>query len=440
MSTDLKTAVLSAEVAALEAEARGLEARLAKHYAKDVRHLAIIGEIHTQEVANAILQLHMWQKEDRLSGTKKPIIITLNVMGGNQRASMVNPYIDAFALVDYMRFLVLDGYDITLQVTGTAAQQGVVILQTEGVKRVINPHSQLMFTEEQFGVRANSAEMRDKLKFLNRLEEHGQEIVTSRTNGKVTIAMLKHETEYGRQWILDAARAVELGLVDAVDVVLAPGRIYTPLAELMPKPEDTLEDRKLKAKARRDQAMAEIENVNATLMELENTPSTAMFVGPVGVESCAIASAVLQSMARRSVKGSELDLLIYSPGGSVVDGVALLDVIEKIKSEGHKLRTTTIGCAASMGGFLLQAGSEGARCAGKNSRILIHRMASTFVGGNSQLKDQEESIKKLEESVLPMLIGRSKLTMEEYMAKTEPGDWWIEAPEALERGIIDKVI
>jgi ATP-dependent Clp endopeptidase proteolytic subunit ClpP len=442
MSTDYKAALLAAEVALLEAEARDLEARVAAATAKDVRYLPLIGAMDTQLAAQALGVLATWRREDEFFGTKRPIYIGMNLMPGDPRAlqTMVNPYIDTFALVDYLRLLVADGYDINAQVTGQAVQHGAVLLQTPGIKRIVTPHSHLMFTEESFSVQANSAEMREKLKFLKRLEEHGREIVIERTGDKITKERLSTETAYQRQWWIDSKTSVELGLADRIDVDLIPGlKPYSCDPELLPAEGDTLEIRKIKAQTRRNLAEAAALRLNAEQSEMDNAGGPIMFIGGIGPSSCTIAAAGLMAAHRRNPNG-QADMYIYSPGGSVVDGAALLDVIDKVKGGGLSLSTTNLGCAGSMGGFLLQCASKGKRRAGKHSRILIHRMWRVFGGGSSQLKDQEEMTKALEDSVLPLLIGNSDLTMERYMEETENKDWWVESDEALKLRLVDEVI
>ena len=90
-----------------------------------------------------------------------------------------------------------------------------------------------------------------------------------------------------------------------------------------------------------------------------------------------------------------------------------------------------------MGGFILQSGTR--RVMGQNARILIHRISRTFGGGSSELEDQEEEMRRLEAQALPLLAGRSKLTVDDIRKRSEHRDWWLTASEALELGFVDEV-
>jgi ATP-dependent protease ClpP protease subunit len=221
-----------------------------------------------------------------------------------------------------------------------------------------------------------------------------------------------------------------------VKVLLTSETSYQPDPQLLPAPNDSLAVRRKKAKLRRDIAQAQLLKYSTLGSQLETTASDIPFISGVGPAACVNASNLLQSYARNS--SDPLHMLVYSPGGSVVDGASLLDVIKEIKKT-HTLTTTTLGCAASMAGHLSQAASEGQRRIGKNGRIMIHRIARVFSGGQSQNKDQKAMMEKLEDSVLPILIGRSDISREEYMERTAKSDWWLTAPEALRRKLVDEV-
>ena len=434
MSTqDLATARLAAEVQLLEAEARALEAKATSLSGKDVRQLALSGGVDSPLVAEALTTLGTYRMLDAGKPEKKPIHISMNMVQSDPQSCMVNPYMDMFALIDYIRIMQKEGYKFTMQVTGSCIQQALSLLQVAD-ERIMTPHSKLMITEEEIVVRANSAEARKKLKYFQRLEERARQFICNRS--KLTMDEIAKETGYDRKWWFDSKTALERGLVDAVDVRLVPGNPWKPNADLMPAAGDSLEIRKAKAAARKDLAEAALIEFEADTLESAMRPSPILFLGPVNSQTCSMAAMALQKQGR--IPGAELSMIIYSPGGAVVDGVTLLDVVEKLKADGHKFNTTAIGCAASMGGYLLKAGDD---CAlGENALVLIHRISRVIAGGNSQARDQEEQMKELEQEVLPMLLRGSDITNDEYMAKTEDGDWWLEAPEALARKVVNRVV
>lgn len=430
----LANARLAAEVRMLEAEARSLEAKVTAIKAKDVRLLPMVGGVHTELVADALAALTSYRILDAGKKEKPPIHISMNLFGGNPRKSILNPYVDLFALIDYIRIMQKEGYRFTMQVTGHAIQQAATLLQVAD-DRIMTPHSRIMLTEEEFAVQSNSAEARKKLAYYQRLEARARQFICTRS--KMTMEQVAKETEYNRRWWIDSKAAMELGLVDAVDVRLVPGNSWTPEKDLMPADGDNLETRKAKASARKCLAEAALLEIESDTLEAASRPTPVLFIGPVEAGSCTQAALSLQQQAR-AANGAELNMVIYSPGGAVTDGVTLMDVIDKLKADGHKLTTTAIGCAASMGGYLLKAGNE---CnLGENALVLIHRISTVLGGGNSQAKDQEREMAQLEQEVLPLLLKGSDITNDEYMKRTEDGDWWLEAPEALARKVVDRVI
>lgn len=430
---DLKSLREAAQIRVLEAQVRILEAKVSTVYGKDQRQLMFTGGVDSALVGEAVNALAAYRAIDAGRKDKQPIHIAMNMGSSDIERCMVNPYFDLFALVDYIRFMQEEGYKFTIQVIGQATQHAACLLQVAD-ERIMTEHSRLMFTEERFAVQANSADSRRKVQFHKRLEERARKLVCQRS--QLQMERFAEETKYNRHWWIDAKKAQELGLVDAVDVRLCPSRIYTPPANLLPAEGDSLPVRKLKAETRKRLAEAELSEMQAEDIEAERASSDILFIGPVVPKSCNSVAWQLQKQA--SKPGTQLSLIIYSPGGSVIDGATLLNVVNKLKKEGHTVRTTAIGCAASMGGYLLQAGNE--RVIGKNAMVMIHRVSSVIDGGGSHADDQERMMSEIEQEVLPVLLDRSKITREEYMKRTEDGgDWWLEAQEAADLKVVDRV-
>ena len=132
----------------------------------------------------------------------------------------------------------------------------------------------------------------------------------------------------------------------------------------------------------------------------------------------------------------DIQLYINSPGGSVTDGMAIYDTMQYVKCD---VSTICIGLAASMGAFLLSAGTKGKRLALPNAEIMIHQPSA---GTQGQITDMALHLKRLEvvkrrmNRILAANTGRS---VEEVTADCER-DNFMTAEEALQYGLIDKVI
>lgn len=131
-------------------------------------------------------------------------------------------------------------------------------------------------------------------------------------------------------------------------------------------------------------------------------------------------------------------LYINSPGGSVTAGLAIYDTMQHIKSE---VVTICVGLAASMGAFLLTAGTKGKRLALPHSRIMIHQPLGG-VQGRRQATDIEieaNEILRIRDELNGMMAFHTGQTIEK-IAKDTDRDYFMSAQEALEYGLIDKVI
>lgn len=146
--------------------------------------------------------------------------------------------------------------------------------------------------------------------------------------------------------------------------------------------------------------------------------------------------------------GCEMEIVFSSPGGSVIDGMALFDFIQQIRKRGHRVTTGAIGYAASMAGILLQAGDV--RWLGKESYILIHEVSFGAGGKIGEVEDEVKFVKKIQERVLSIFAercagaGKAKtaskpLTKAQLEQKWSRRDWWIESDEALAWGLIDEI-
>jgi len=131
-------------------------------------------------------------------------------------------------------------------------------------------------------------------------------------------------------------------------------------------------------------------------------------------------------------------LYINSPGGSVTAGLAIYDTMQHIKSE---VVTICVGLAASMGAFLLTAGTKGKRLALPHSRIMIHQPLGG-VQGRRQATDIEieaKEILRIRDDLNGMMAYHTGQPIEK-IAKDTDRDYFMSAQEAKDYGLIDKVI
>ena len=132
----------------------------------------------------------------------------------------------------------------------------------------------------------------------------------------------------------------------------------------------------------------------------------------------------------------DISLYINSPGGVITDGMAIYDTMQYIKCD---VSTICIGMAASMGAFLLAAGTKGKRFALPNSEIMIHQPSGGAQGQATDISIHANHILRVKEKLNTILSERTGQPLEVVQRDTER-DNFMTAQEALEYGLIDKVI
>lgn len=132
----------------------------------------------------------------------------------------------------------------------------------------------------------------------------------------------------------------------------------------------------------------------------------------------------------------DIQIYINSPGGSVSAGFAIYDTMQYIKPD---VSTICIGRAASMGAFLLAAGTKGKRFALPNSDIMIHQPLGGAQGQAEDIRIQAEKIIQIRERINKILSEKTGQPYER-IAKDTDRDYYMTAEEAVEYGIIDEVI
>ena len=153
----------------------------------------------------------------------------------------------------------------------------------------------------------------------------------------------------------------------------------------------------------------------------------------------AIANSLVAQMLYLDSEDSSKPIYLYinSPGGSVTAGLAIYDTIQYVKSD---VVTICVGLAASMGAFLLGAGTKGKRLALPHSRIMIHQP----LGGTSQRQASDIEIEAREILHIKDMLNQSMADMTgKELAKIEKDtdrDYFMSAAEAVQYGLIDRVI
>jgi len=136
--------------------------------------------------------------------------------------------------------------------------------------------------------------------------------------------------------------------------------------------------------------------------------------------------------------GKEIKFYINSPGGVVTSGMVMYDVIKMIKSP---VTTICMGLAASMGSVLLSAGEKGKRFIFPHGEVMIHQpsLGGYFQGVSADLEIHAIQIQKTKEQIGAILAEACGQPLEKVMKDLER-DHWLDADEALEYGIVDKII
>ncbi len=132
----------------------------------------------------------------------------------------------------------------------------------------------------------------------------------------------------------------------------------------------------------------------------------------------------------------DIKMYINSPGGSVTDGLAIYDTMQYIKPD---VSTICIGMAASMAAILLSAGAKGKRFALPNSEILIHQPMGGTQGQAADIKIRAEHMLKLKDRLNLILKSHTGQRLDKIEKDTDR-DYFMTAPEAMQYGLVDKVI
>ena len=150
------------------------------------------------------------------------------------------------------------------------------------------------------------------------------------------------------------------------------------------------------------------------------------------------ASLVVSQMLFLEAEDPDKDIFLYinSPGGSVTAGMAIYDTMQYIKCD---VNTVCMGIAASMGAFLLAGGAKGKRMALPNAEVMIHQPLGGTQGQATEMEIACKHILRTKEKLTKIIAENCGRSYEECLADMER-DNWKTAQEALEYGLIDKIV
>lgn len=152
----------------------------------------------------------------------------------------------------------------------------------------------------------------------------------------------------------------------------------------------------------------------------------------------ASANTVVAQLIYLEAKNPERDICVYinSPGGSVTAGMAIYDTMKYVKCD---VSTICVGLAASMGAFLLAAGTKGKRFCLPNSEVMIHQPLGGAKGQASDIEITARHIMRTKKKMIEMLSKNTGQPIKK-VEKDVDRDYYMTAEEAVEYGLVDKVI
>ena len=152
----------------------------------------------------------------------------------------------------------------------------------------------------------------------------------------------------------------------------------------------------------------------------------------------AVASSIVAQMLFLEAQDPDKDIYFYinSPGGVVTAGLSMYDTMNHIKPD---IVTICIGQAASMGAFLLSSGTKGKRYALPHARIMIHQPSGGAQGQSTDIQIQAQEIQRLKD-MLNEIMAKNCNKKPKQLEKDTERDNFMSAKEALEYGLIDKVL
>ena len=181
-----------------------------------------------------------------------------------------------------------------------------------------------------------------------------------------------------------------------------------------------------------------IEQVNGTeqainIINYDFLKKRTVYIGEVN--DCSALSAVSQINYLASKSKAPIKVIINSPGGSVTAGLAIYDAMMASQCE---IITVATGIAASMGAFLLSAGTKGKRYVTPSAMVMIHQPSAGTSGRVSDMEISVEHFIRVKQK-LNGILAKNTQKSEKQIKRDSERDFWLDAKEAVEYGIADKI-
>jgi ATP-dependent Clp protease protease subunit len=162
-------------------------------------------------------------------------------------------------------------------------------------------------------------------------------------------------------------------------------------------------------------------------------------IGDIEKDTARLCIERLRELSNDSIK--PISLYINSAGGNVTDGLAIHDVVRHIISRGIEVSVIVQGMAYSMGSIVLQAASEGKRLTYPHSWIMIHEPAK-WAGWQSTTAAAQhlERLKQMQDQIYRILSSRSGKPLRQIIRDTKRTDFYLDAQNALEYGLVDGIV
>lgn len=145
---------------------------------------------------------------------------------------------------------------------------------------------------------------------------------------------------------------------------------------------------------------------------------------------------VAELLYLNSLGNQDISILINSQGGSVIDGLAIIDTMNFIKCD---VCTQCVGMAASMGAVLLASGTKGKRSILPHGRVMIHQVSSFTSGSLKDMEIEMEETKRCRDDIYQILCETTGRSLEEIVAACDRNNW-LHGQEAIDFGIVDKIL
>ena len=148
---------------------------------------------------------------------------------------------------------------------------------------------------------------------------------------------------------------------------------------------------------------------------------------------------IVEQLLKLDTIKSKKDIVFYinSPGGSVSDGMAIYDAMQLVKSD---IKTVCLGRCSSMAAILLSGGTKGKRYITPHSEVMIHEVSTFNCGKIGDVKISYEHSNALNERIIKILANNTGKDIDQIRQDIQQKDKWFNAEEALEYGLIDKIL